>query len=637
MTRSLPIRFEPMEGEAIDSYLEAYAARLNTPWHDFCDSIHIDTTWNELSKWVIQLSDGELSALQAATGVSPERAQGMTLSAYDGRAVRIDPGRRNLVSGFPWGYTSTCRFCPHCLVATGGRWQLKWRLSWSFACLDHSCLLAECCPTCTRPHRTRPHLGVLVPRPGRCANPRPGSSDRMIERCDANLSSAPVQQFEAGHSALRAQQVVYELIEDTDPGLAVYGGAKHASAELLTDIRAIARRALMHPIAVADAVPADLLSHYMVDADRRQPTRDPSLAAPRQPVAVAVGVTAAVSSLSQPNIHAAGESMRWVARCTRKPNVLVIPTTLIGRAEMTSTLTSIFLSAMAPVLGPTEQLRYCIATEPKRPLARSSSELERRSARIPTMLWPAWSIRLCVKGLRPRLTRQCLSTIIAYVGSQLTFEEAARLVQASAGKQTVSPVVRALYANEWTAISTALTRLAEYLTQTETPIDYRRRRRLNYSTLLPDELWLRLYRRHTRVRNPVNGRIARAYLFERLSGLPASVAPGPPANKSGTLALENFPRRLNLELRESLDDYCIDWLRSKRIACEPVTWHPDLSIVDDLELPGPDPRRVDLARLHDLALERAFSPQAIAEQLNTSIDVVRYLLDEHPVARVRGA
>lgn len=632
--RSLPIRFEPIAGEAIDSYLEAYAARLDVPWHDWCTSVRVDTASNDLCRWLIHLSRCELTGIQNATGISAEQAQTMTLSAYDGRAVQIDRNRRTPVAGFPWGYTSTCRFCPQCLAATGGRWQLKWRLSWSFACLEHSCLLADCCPRCERPQRVRPHLGGLVPRPGRCANARPGSLERMSQRCDADLSSGSVQHFDAHHAVPQAQRLVYELIDDIDPEFAVYRGAKHSSREVLGDIRAIARRAILHPTVLHDLVPDDLLAQYPVALARRQPVKDPSLASPRQAVAVAVGVTAAVASLSRSNVYAAGESLRWIAHSPGKRNAPITPTILVGRAETTPTLTSVFLSALAPTLGPAEQLRYCIATEPKPPFTSTAPELHKRAARIPTMLWPAWSLRLCIGGLRPRLTRQCLSVIVAYAGSQLTFEEAAGLIQAPVGRWAVSPVLRALYANDWTSISTALTRLAEYLVTTEVPIDYRRRRRLNYSTLLPDESWQEISRRHTRAINSVNGRIARSYLFERLSGMPASLAPIALSDKRSTLALANFPCRLNIELRQALDQYCVDWLKSRRIVNEPITWHPDLAIVSDLDLPGPDPHEVDLKALQDMVLQGARRPQVIADDLGTTVEIVRYLLDEYPVVHL---
>ncbi len=80
---------------------------------------------------------------------------------------------------------------------------------------------------------------------------------------------------------------------------------------------------------------------------------------------------------------------------------------------------------------------------------------------------------------------------------------------------------------DWPDIRTALGRLADYLADHETPINYQRRRRLDYTNLLPHQQWVRICRdtgsqgprtRHTHV--------ARCYLYERLTGLPMDCAPG---------------------------------------------------------------------------------------------------------------
>jgi len=48
--------------------------------------------------------------------------------------------------------------------------------------------------------------------------------------------------------------------------------------------------------------------------------------------------------------------------------------------------------------------------------------------------------------------------------------------------------------DDWSAISAAVSALSDYLADTDTPIDYHRRRQMNYSTLLPDTEWIRICR-----------------------------------------------------------------------------------------------------------------------------------------------
>ncbi|MGE2728209.1 TniQ family protein [Mycolicibacterium vaccae] len=83
--RLLPVQVQPLEGEALDSWLEAtalatgmsVAAVANLP-------IAAMPTWK---RW---LSPAQSQSLAAATGVPSESLEAMTLSRYDGTALRLD-------------------------------------------------------------------------------------------------------------------------------------------------------------------------------------------------------------------------------------------------------------------------------------------------------------------------------------------------------------------------------------------------------------------------------------------------------------------------------------------------------------------------------------------------------------------
>lgn len=91
-----------------------------------------------------------------------------------------DTGR--FTGASPWGRVYGSRFCPDCLAASGGAWKLRWRLVWTFACLQHRCLLVDRCPRCGGGQRYRYRVRHAAARPGQCANPAVGTP-RGDSRC----------------------------------------------------------------------------------------------------------------------------------------------------------------------------------------------------------------------------------------------------------------------------------------------------------------------------------------------------------------------------------------------------------------------------------------------------------------------
>ena len=164
--RTLPIRVAPLSGESIDSWLEAIAHRAETDWGDLLTAVALTSPDNSSNTWIVQLDDAEATAIGTAAGAAPSEVHAMTLSNYANRAVGIDVTTGRFLRAFPWGRARGSRYCPHCLADTGGRWQLAWRLGWTFACTHHRCLLADVCPTCHGAQRHRTHITNAIPRPG---------------------------------------------------------------------------------------------------------------------------------------------------------------------------------------------------------------------------------------------------------------------------------------------------------------------------------------------------------------------------------------------------------------------------------------------------------------------------------------
>ncbi|MBO0885000.1 MAG: TniQ family protein, partial [Mycobacterium sp.] len=138
--RTLPIRVAPVEGEALDSWLEAIADRTQTAFGDLLPAVGLPARKpSGNSSWILKLTSDECKALAAVTGTSQSVLESMTLSTYFGRAIYVDTSLEALGRGFLWGRGTGSRFCPMCLADSNGRWQLKWRLRWTFACTIHNC------------------------------------------------------------------------------------------------------------------------------------------------------------------------------------------------------------------------------------------------------------------------------------------------------------------------------------------------------------------------------------------------------------------------------------------------------------------------------------------------------------------
>ncbi|GAB3107065.1 hypothetical protein GCM10027160_03250 [Streptomyces calidiresistens] len=181
-------------------------------------------------------------------------------------------------------------------------------------------------------------------------------------------------------------------------------------------------------------------------------------------------------------------------------------------------------------------------------------------------------------------------------------------------------------------ITAALTRLADHLARNPPPIGYRRRRTLDYTNLLPEQEWVAICRATGAFRG--KGRkplIARAYLFNRLSGLPLEFAPAIPTAKDNFLrnSVAEFATNRFPEPAAGLDQAAHDFLARHGITDEPVARQPPLTLVGGLDVSGPDPGNINVSELHRLLLAGR-SPRKAAADLDTTPTAVRCVLEEHP-------
>lgn len=647
--RTLPIRIAPIGGEAIDSWLEAVAHRTHTSFSDLLTAVGLSPfSGMSTPAWLVRLNPNEAATTGAATGIDPDVLRTMTLHHYSDRAVRIKPDDRMLSRAFPWGPGRGSRFCPACLDATGGRWQLSWRLGWTFACTTHNCLLADACPGCGAIQRVRTHIGEMVPQPGRCSHPTSEATGRTPRRCSTELATAAAPSFDASHPVLHAQRVVDTVIDSETVTFGIYETFPQPRLKVLSDIRAVAGRALAYasPEDLQSVVPQDLHRIYQrvgeTPGSRSGPARTeikPGLAAPTRAETVAVGVIAALQALARPDVASAGDALHWLVATSRQRGSAVSATNIAWGKNTSKVLIGVQLTALGPLLSPSDQLRYRVGARLPAQPALGTERSATLVHRLPAMLWPTWSLPLAIQNCHQRQLRPALSSILLLVSSKLNLDEATGLIGGPIEGHAVSRVLQLLEKQvQWPSIRTALIGMADYLADNDIPIDYQRRRRADYSTLLPDTVWTQICRdTATPGPRPARATIARCYLFERLSGQPASTSPWALDHSAFRTRVADFSRHLTPSLAEALSSHAHEFLTDQNIDDEPVTWHPPNTALDGLDLPGPDPATVDIARLHHVMGTDRMTMGTAANHLDTSLDTVRYLLETHPVPRPNPA
>ena len=627
--RTLPIRVMPVPGEALDSWLEALAARLQATPADLAAAM-LPAVARPPGKArpasTIMLNDDEAAAIAGSCQLSAAAVHGLTLARYDGVALHLDRQSGRVIRNVLWGRAAGSRFCPECLAQTGGRWQLAWRLGWSFACLHHGRLLADACPQCGRMQRRQPHPQLRVPSPGSCACPAAHATGAIPPRCGADLAAARTLTLAPGHPVLAAQQFIDDIITAGHATAGIYACIPQPAHAALADVRALAATILgTSPGLLATALPADIAAEHAAavamphERHGSMPTTAsifPGSLAPASAAVTAAAVTAAARPLASRDPREAADALRRAFRAEEAP--------AWSRARAASpAVHAVRLAALGRMAEPSA------AGDPAAPA-------DARARQTPALFWPAWTARLMppLRGTSPQQRRRCLSAAFLTVTAGTSLTSATRMLGGAITYSSAAPVLlRAERDPRWPASLTALTRLAAHLDQHGTPVDYQRRRLLGYDNLLPDTDWIQICRNTGAIPGQQSRALtARRWLFERISGTPAELAPAAFAvTTPGQRArLDKFSALITPGLAAGLDSYAGAWLAGNHIDGEEVTWRPPARLLSDLDLPGPDPFGCQPGEIHELITHHKMSPRAASRQAGTTIDVVRAILDEHP-------
>ncbi|MBJ3808044.1 hypothetical protein [Streptomyces flavofungini] len=359
----------------------------------------------------------------------------------------------------------------------------------------------------------------------------------------------------------------------------------------------------------------------------------PGRLAPQRAATAALAVSAALHILGHDNAHTAGAALRHLISDADG----AIPLKVAHRWRHTSPVfDAVHLATLAPRLSHSDQLRYRTADRlPRRPGSAAAARTAQRARRIPTQLWPAWSARLSPSsGALSRTIRPALSCYPLLIGGTGDFTTATRLLRSPA-EDRLGPHMahRLTKQRHWRAVSLGLSAPADYLDQEGSPVDYDRRRAVDYRDLLPQDTWRQLCRDIELEAGGVRRhQFARALLFERISGLPAPLAPAvyAPATPELRTLLRTFETDLAPAPVSQLEEHAGEFLARRGIHDEPLTWPPPADIIDGLALPGCDLKDVDIHALHRLVREESLTTAGAARRLGVSHDAVRFVLQEQP-------
>ncbi|MEV6671076.1 TniQ family protein [Streptomyces sp. NPDC051162] len=583
----------PAAGEALDSWLEAYGRRLAVTGGQFAR--FINPSCGDPRSMVRMLTDTERGALSRRTGLTPAALDAMTLKRFDGVVVSIDPVDRTIARPPAWRHSGAhSRFCPACLDEDGGRWQLSWRLPWTFACLRHQLLLHDRCVACGQaPPPSTPFRGVSS-SPKLCLHTT--GTGRQF-RCSHDLSDTPAQALPRGGMVLASQRAVDQEILAVGP---LADGTARARAQ---ELYALARQGLggLHHAATAPGVVGEILDECggsrPAPAERFE-TNDAHSAA----------VGTALARIATDPDHPAGEEVfAWM---------MATVTTRTRRSDYATRKIADWLPAGPRVvarmlktadgeLGLSARLRHRTATPTPSWPDLSDDEVHRRAEHLPAMLWPSWTYGLLPAGSHTRIAgfRRACASLALLPGSTWGYLPAASLLNNTSPGSNRRALDAALESTGTDALAVLLPALAGALDAHGSPINYHRRRTL----FTPDTVsfdhsaYQALCRRNGWPLNtPVWINHLRWHMTRELLGADPGAASRPPA----------WHPRLHYGLDPDLWQFLRDQAAANLGAHgidEPITWEPPPSWALGLILPGPE--TLDRNRLTTLADEGHSAPE----------------------------
>lgn len=630
LNRVLPIHWAPLPGEALESWLAAFAVRLEVTWGELLDAVLPVPPGGKREPKPGSLSAvlraDEVTSIAAATGIVPSAVLAMTLEGSRNCALQADVVSRHVAT--PWGQIYRQRFCPRCLSQTSGRWSLQWRLPWVTVCPRHRCFLHDRCRACGRECDIRSGWfnAYRLPQPEQC-------------RCTEHLGATPADVLPAHHPVLLMQRKLVDLLTRPSTQVGVYRSLPVSSAQLLADVRILALRIL--GTATPQTLTTALRSTGASDepdywADRLDTTVAGhvrwSMAA-SAPV-VAAGVTAALSVLVQPSLEAAAAALQVVAAADKSHQIRPSRTKL--GFTPSPALNAVEVLSRADHFGPVDTLRYCLpSSRPRYPVTARDRVADSLARAVPTLFWPDWALVLpVIPKTRGWVTkRQILSWLLLETGDCRTERLMLRELRFTILRQQVLDAARVMSRQPaWPATAAVLVRLHDYLAAHPPPIDYQRRRTLDYSDLLPPERWQTVCQRvNFTSRSTQLHSVVRAWLFERVSAIPAKAHTVRISATTRTELRDRFLRSLTPIQLGEIDCVAMEFLAENGITDEPIVWSPPRGIGGKHIIAGRLGESVPDRELGSLLNADGVTLPEAARRLGVPVEAVRYRLAQGTV------
>ncbi|MFV8047967.1 TniQ family protein [Mycobacterium sp. 48b] len=638
---TLPIRVQPIPGESLVSWLAAHATRMKCWWGELLSAVL--PAGAELGRYgrdlrlVARLSDDHRDAIADATHTDAADVAAMTLAGRYGQPlITIDPdsGRPDT----PWGKISRQRFCPLCLKSHPGRDRLEWLLPWITTCPEHQCYLADACThnghhQCLSPTWLRL---LALPPADRCRGILHTAS--APARCTARLSNAPVVRIRRDDPVLAAQQTLSEWLSHPQIDRGLYSAAPARPNEFLHDVLQLRDRLL------DGAEATDLLNMWGYRATERrvmhwdnalrvrQAGQDNSIKSARivaAPAAVvSAWVTTAMAIVTKPSIAEAAAALRNAEHMTEKSAPERSRPQTVRYSPALAAADTMSRSRCIDVFAAVND--SSLTQHPQRGREGDSAG-ETMLRAIRSGLWTPWTLGLNTGMLSWTMHCQTLTRLLLAMESTMAGPDANRRLNIHpTANSVINSVARRLYAHpQWTVIRQALERLHRYLRATPPPIDYQRRRELDYRHLINERQWeqvtavLDMPIRH----RPDAPSAVRNWLIEQLGG-PA------PRNAAGKLMPrdggQDFLRaHFSRDLLATLDSIAIDFLHARGITDEPLRWTPPTILLNGLDLPGATASASHMEQIHDL-IDQGYTVYGASRALDLPIEVVRFGLEQHP-------
>jgi hypothetical protein len=636
--RTLPIRLPPRPGESLESWLAALAFRHNATWGELLAAVMPARAGNDSAIWVgnlpAVLASEQVASIAATSGVTEHKILAMTLGGNRFPFLRATKRATSIL----WGPATRQRYCPLCLAESDGCWLLEWQMPWIVVCMRHCCFLRDTCTECGRAFRTGgARFGGGVPlRPRRC-------------RCGFDLSGAPVDLLPAGHPVLGTHHRLRKLLAARTVNEGVYCVSPVDAEQLLADIRFVALRILgaATPQSMVHVLGGRRCAHetqYWRDRLWRSThggdgARPIFFAAWAPAPVVAAGISAALTVMMQPSLQKAAAVLDAAAPGPDDARRVRPGRRMKDGYRPSAALSAVEITIRAKTWEPIETLRFCMHSPlPRYPSTPRLDGEDLMTRAVPTMIWPDWAAVLAMETEQRAwpLLRQVLSWLLMEVGSRRSAGQIRQGLQSTANGHRVRRIVAALNSHgHWPDVATALERLGGYLVKHGSPIDYQRRRIIDYSDLLPPDQWDDVCAQAEMVRPGAHLAVAaRSRLQERLSGQPCYAHGDIPG---GRMYSDYLLRFQTPALNHEIDRTAREFLARQGVTDEPVVWSPPRRrLLHGLKLPGASPSAVVIADLHaalgEVTLRQwhGFLPKA-ARRLQIGLPVARDLLDEHPM------